>query len=109
MRIHRDISATKVPLKEPGDSNPCQDPQPRAPEPERGAHITSAVILSARERSESARNPGTLLKGQHTKSSLQSLILGSSRGRTEWTRVNSGEIGVCGSEINEGTAPQYLC
>ena len=61
-------------------------------------------ILSFRKRQESARDTGTPLKGQHTKSRLESFILASGRGEVEWTRVVSGEPGVYGSlEKAEGT------
>lgn len=48
------------------------------------------------EREESARNTGTLLKDQFTKSCLQSLTLVSGRGRAGQTRVCEERLR-CGS------------
>lgn len=50
----------------------------------------------AREREESAKETGALLKSQCTKSHWQPLIKGSYRGKGEQTWVLWGETGVCG-------------
>ena len=53
-----------------------------------------------------ARDTVALLKGQHTKSHLQPLTLGSSGRRAEWTTIKWGESGVGGSgERDEGYSP----
>lgn len=58
-------------------------PQPRAPKPRRGAHITSGYEkqrgFCPLGRQESARNPGALLKGQCTKPHPQPLTQGFGR------------------------------
>ena len=65
---------------------PHQASQPRALKLGIGAHIISGCenqwgfCLPGRDR-KSARDTGTLLKGQSTKSHLQPLIMGSSGGR----------------------------
>ena len=78
----KDIPAANVPPEKLEVSTPCWAPQPEESEIGRGNHMTSSYIsgiLSTMERWKSARNPGALLKGQHTKSHSQPLTLGYSR------------------------------
>lgn len=91
-------------------------PQAEIPVPGRGAHITSGCEnqqgLSARVKQETAKKPGALLKGQHTKYYSWTLTL-SSRGKTAaLSGLESFREKLCFVAFGrglEGQQPMSLC
>ena len=78
--FQRAISAAKIPPEKHGFSSQMDSPAQSTRAGNRHPHNIwvwkSVGILSSRERLESARESGALLKGQHTKSHLQPLTVG---------------------------------